>query len=119
MSNFYIFIILFLFWATKDASFMNGLLYWRFELRACARHVWQHWYNIKGTTQTSDARRNNSHDSASLYQAAPCPNEVDCKVHETLAFQKWTRRKSAKRNNLYIENTRGIFLKNIINYNCY
>jgi len=33
------------------------------------------------------------------YQAAPRPDEVDCKVYKTLAFQKWiwTRRKSAKR----------------------
>ena len=31
-------------------------------------------------------------------QAAPRSDEVDCKVHETLAFQEWiwTRRKSAK-----------------------
>ena len=32
-----------------------------------------------------------------LYQIAPRPNEVDCKVHETLAFQEQTRRKPAKR----------------------
>ena len=34
-----------------------------------------------------------------LHQTAPRPDEVDCKVHETLAFQKWiwTRRKPAKR----------------------
>ena len=34
-----------------------------------------------------------------LYQAAPRPDEVDCKVYETLAFQEWiwTRRKPAKR----------------------
>ncbi|KYN10381.1 hypothetical protein ALC57_17569, partial [Trachymyrmex cornetzi] len=33
------------------------------------------------------------------YQAAPRPDEVDCKVHETLASQEWiwTRRKPAKR----------------------
>ncbi|KYN37964.1 hypothetical protein ALC56_07588 [Trachymyrmex septentrionalis] len=33
------------------------------------------------------------------YQAALRPDEVDCKVHETLAFQEliWTRRKPAKR----------------------
>ncbi|KYN11045.1 hypothetical protein ALC57_16824 [Trachymyrmex cornetzi] len=33
------------------------------------------------------------------YQAAPRPDEVDCKIHETLASQEWiwTRRKSAKR----------------------
>ena len=32
-------------------------------------------------------------------QAAPHPDKVDCKVHETLAFQEWiwTRRKPAKR----------------------
>ncbi|KYN08826.1 hypothetical protein ALC57_19073, partial [Trachymyrmex cornetzi] len=33
------------------------------------------------------------------YQAAPRPDEVDCKVHETLASQEWiwTRRKLVKR----------------------
>jgi len=33
------------------------------------------------------------------YQAALRPDEVDCKVHETLAFQEWiwTRRKPAER----------------------
>ncbi|KYN26863.1 hypothetical protein ALC57_03765 [Trachymyrmex cornetzi] len=32
------------------------------------------------------------------YQTAPRPDEVDCKVHETLASQEWiwTRRKPAK-----------------------
>ena len=32
------------------------------------------------------------------YQAAPHLNEVDCKIHETLAFQEWIwiRRKLAK-----------------------
>ncbi|KYN29323.1 hypothetical protein ALC57_01240 [Trachymyrmex cornetzi] len=32
------------------------------------------------------------------YQAAPRADEVDCKVHETLAFQEWiwTQRKLAK-----------------------
>ncbi|KYN27440.1 hypothetical protein ALC57_03149 [Trachymyrmex cornetzi] len=32
------------------------------------------------------------------YQAAPRPDEVDCKVHKTLASQEWiwTRRKPAK-----------------------
>jgi len=33
------------------------------------------------------------------YQTASCLDELDCKVHETLAFQEWiwTRRKPAKR----------------------
>ncbi|KYN23185.1 hypothetical protein ALC57_04399 [Trachymyrmex cornetzi] len=33
------------------------------------------------------------------YQAAPRPDEVDCKVHETLASQEWiwTQRKPSKR----------------------
>ncbi|KYN30342.1 hypothetical protein ALC57_00188, partial [Trachymyrmex cornetzi] len=33
------------------------------------------------------------------YQAASRPDEMDCKIHETLAYQEWiwTRRKPAKR----------------------
>jgi len=38
-------------------------------------------------------------------------NEVNCKVHESLAFQEWTR----ETHNLYIESIRGS-LKNIIKW---
>ncbi|KYN15931.1 hypothetical protein ALC57_11823 [Trachymyrmex cornetzi] len=41
------------------------------------------------------------------YQVAPCPDEADCKVHETLTSQEWiwTRRKPAKRITFIMNNS--------------
>jgi len=48
------------------------------------------------------------------YQTAPRPDEVNCKVHETLVFQEWIwiQKKPAKYI-IFIERTRGSF-KNVI-----
>jgi len=50
-----------------------------------------------------------------LYQAAPRPDEVDCKVYETLAFQAMDldTEETRETHNFYIESTCGS-LKNII-----
>jgi len=38
-----------------------------------------------------------------LDQAAPRPGEVDCKIHETLAFQDLDTKKTCETHNLYIK----------------
>ncbi|KYN11082.1 hypothetical protein ALC57_16783 [Trachymyrmex cornetzi] len=71
---------------------------------------------LVGVVGVEDGRRRGRErpGETAQYQAAPRSDEVDCKVHETLASQEWiwTRRKPAKRIT-FTESTRGS-LKNIL-----
>ena len=53
--------------------------------------------NIRGTAQ---------------YQVAPHPDEVDCKVHETLAFQEWITEETREMHNFH---TNVLFVKIFVN----